>query len=130
MHNGTLSLPIAFLAGGLLSLAVFQSSPVATLSGQTDCSMSPMQRGYMEPGSTYVMTVDRRMKVPDWMKPVPCGSIKQGFFHDGKCVASEKEHCGGDVTMLLQDDGSLRYRCERCKRTWEKAVTVDPEKAQ
>jgi len=50
----------------------------------------------------------------------PCGWLGTGFFHDGKREEQDKAPCRGAITTLLQDDGSMKYKCMKCEKIWPK----------
>ena len=40
------------------------------------------------------------------------------FVHDGKRKDNKKKLCGGPILTLMQDDGSMKYRCFECEQEW------------
>ena len=50
---------------------------------------------------------------------VPVGSMKQGFYHEGsRADTIQAAPCGGNISQLLNDEGNIGYRCERCGKKW------------
>lgn len=73
----------------------------------------------LEPGKTYLIRVTKQIFLPADMVLVPTGSTSQGFYHNGERQDKPNTDCNGDITQLLDDKGSISYRCERCKKQWE-----------
>lgn len=102
------------LLGGFLQ---FMSTSISL--GQPDQEHIDPEKVSLQPGHFYLVKVRSPMKLTDEMDIVQAGYFAQGFIHDGKRQDNPEKHCGGDITSLLQDDGRIKYRCEKCRKIWD-----------
>jgi hypothetical protein len=120
MVKKKIRLSIALVIGFCLFASLLQFMPVSISLGERCDVRADPASAFLQPGHVYLVRVDKPMNPPDGMKPIPQGSFGAGFFHDGKRDDDPKHHCQGDITVLLQDDGHRKYRCQRCNKVWDR----------
>ena len=122
------------VVGFCLFIGLLRFVPISVSFGERNDRNSDPHNTSLPPGLYYVY-LKSPMKLPDGMELVamhgnwtsvrdgassPYGWIGTGFFHDGKREKNDKDCCLGPITTLLQDDGSMKYQCMKCEKTWPK----------
>jgi len=128
MAKEKIRISIALLIGFCLFAILLKLIPVSISFGERHDLRADSVNDFLQPGRVYFVCVDKPMNPPEGMKPIPNGFLGTGFFHDGKRDDNPKRMCWGDITILLDDDGYMNYRCERCKKVWDN--THDTKKGE
>ncbi len=124
MKQKKLKISIALLVGFVLFAGLLQFVPISISFGKRHNANVGPGNAFLQPDCLYLVQVKNPMISPDGMQAIPCGYMAAGFFHDGKRQDNGKDHCGGDITTLLQDNGEKKYKCEQCKKIWSLKPTA------
>lgn len=127
MAKKNLGISIALIIGLCLFTGLHQFAPISISFGKRNHSNSELRNIPLQPKRTYLIYVKKPMELPDdmefvtgswtepWTWPIECGTRRgAGFFHDGKHKDNDKKKCMGTITILLQDDGRIKYKCIHC----------------
>ena len=133
MSKKKLGISIALVIGFCLFTGVLQFVPISISFGKSHHTNSDLRNMPLQPNGTYLVYVKKPMALPDDMELVtgpwtgPCtwqmtrGTLRgAGFFHDGKRKDDDKGKgkgkCMGNIKILLQDDGRIKYICLLCRK--------------
>jgi len=129
MAKKKLGISIAIIIGFCLFTGLLQFSPISISFGKRNHANSDLQNMPLQPNGMYLVYVKKPMALPDDMElvtepwtgmAIPCefaGTRRgAGFVHDGKRKDDDKKKCMGTITILLQDDGRIKYKCLHCSK--------------
>lgn len=127
MTQKRLKISIALLVGFVLFTGLLQFVPISISFGKSHHTNSDLRNIPLQPNGTYLVYVKKPMALPDDMELVTGPWTGQmtgwtlrgaGFFHDGKRKDDDKGKgkCMGNIKILLQDDGRIKYICLLCHK--------------
>lgn len=129
MTQKKLKISIALLVGFVLFAGLLQFVPISISFGKRHHTNSDLRNMPLQPNGTYLVYVKKPMALPDDMELVTgpwtgpwTGQMRgwtlrgAGFFHDGKRKDDNKVECMGNIKILLQDDGRIKYKCLLCRK--------------
>ena len=117
MSKSMLKTTLVGLASIFLLVTCFQIMPISISLGQNDKKMNEKKRLDMQPGEWYMVYSDTPFTLYGDAKVMSGGGIGGRLKHDGINKDTQKP-CAGFISMVLQDNGWIRYRCNLCEREW------------